>query len=288
MINGSTTICGLLGYPVAHSFSPQMHNTAFETLVMNWVYLPLAVAPQDLPAAVSAITAFNMAGVNVTVPHKEAVLPLLDELTTAAKTIGAVNVIVNQAGKLTGHNTDGAGFIKALHREVAFNAVGKGVVILGAGGAAKAVAVQLALSGMKSLTIINRTIAKAEDIANRVKGVGGVAQALTWDESVLKQVITEADLVVQATNIGMHPDTDQCLPVNTSHFRQGQVVCDLVYNPVNTVFLQRAAKAGAQTVNGLGMLLYQGVLAFELWTGRSAPVKVMQQVLNRAMEGKKC
>lgn len=288
MINGSTTLCGLLGYPVAHSFSPQMHNAAFQALGMNWVYLPLAVAPQNLPSAVSAIGAFNMAGVNVTVPHKEAVLPLLDELTIAAKTIGAVNVIVNQGGKLIGHNTDGAGFIKALQREVAFNAKGKGVVILGAGGAAKAVSVQLALAGVKELLIVNRTLAKAEDIVNRVKDVGGFAQAITWDEPALGQVLTAADLVVQATNIGMHPDINQCLPVEASRFRREQVVCDLVYNPVTTVFLQRAAKAGAQTVNGLGMLLFQGVLAFELWTDRLAPVEVMWQVLNQTMGGKKC
>lgn len=279
MIDGNTTICGLLGYPVAHSFSPQMHNAAFQALGMNWVYLPLAVEPLNLSIAVSAIRAFDMAGVNVTIPHKEAVIPLLDELSPAAEAIGAVNVIVHRDGKLIGHNTDGAGFVKALQQQIAFNVVDKRVVILGAGGAAKAVAVQLAMTGAKHITIVNRTLSKAEDIANRIRSVGGQAQGLIWEEPVLGQIIPEADLVVQATNVGMFPHQERCLPVQTGHFQRRQVVCDLVYNPLNTVFLQRAMQAGAQTVNGLGMLLYQGVLSFELWTDKPAPVSVMRQVL---------
>lgn len=288
MIDGSTRICGLLGYPVAHSYSPAMHNAAFQTLGINWVYLPLPVAAQCLATAVAALRAFNLAGVNVTVPYKKAVLPLVDELTTAAKNIGAVNVIVNRAGKLTGDNTDGAGFIRGLEAEANFTIAGKEAVVLGAGGAARAVAVQLALTGVKHLTILNRTPTKGEQIVSKIKKLGVDAKIMLWNEPNWRQAIKAADLVVQASSVGMHPNTQQCLPVKASDFRRDQVVCDLIYNPSQTIFLQRAALAGAQTFNGLGMLLYQGVLAFELWTDRSAPVELMRQVLLQKMEGEIC
>ncbi|MEG6615863.1 shikimate dehydrogenase [Peptococcaceae bacterium 1198_IL3148] len=280
VIDGNTILCGLFGHPVAHSFSPAMHNAAFNALKMNWVYLPFNVEPQHLQQAVAAIKSLHLAGVNVTIPHKEAVISLLDELTPAAQNIGAVNTIVNQNGRLLGHNTDGAGFTKALVAEFQFAAAGKSVVILGAGGAAKAVAVQLALEGVKNITIVNRALSKAEAIASNLSKFPVNVQLLTWDQQeILARKMSNADLIVQTTNIGMHPHVDQCVPVPKGVLHSNQVVCDLIYNPVETVFLKQAMMAGAKATNGLGMLLYQGAMAFEAWTGATAPVNVMRQVL---------
>ncbi len=285
-IDGKTTLCGLFGYPVAHSFSPAMHNAAFQALELNWIYLPLEVKPEQLGQAVDGLRAFNMAGVNVTVPHKEAVIPYLDKLDQGAAAIGAVNVIVNYEGKLTGYNTDGAGFTRALKEETGFNPLHKKVVILGAGGAARAVAVQLTLEGAKEIVLVNRTVPRAQALAQTVERMGTPGRVLTWQEPQLAEAMSGADLVVQSTSIGMHPAVDYCPPVPQGVFRPGQLVCDLVYNPMETKFLSAAAKAGATTVSGLGMLLYQGVLAFELWTGLDAPVEEMKKALYRQIGGK--
>lgn len=280
LIDGKTTTCGLFGYPVVHSFSPPMHNAAFQKLNLNWVYVPFAVEPQHLPQAVLAVRALKLAGVNLTVPHKETVLPLLDELSPAAKAIGAVNVIINEAGKLTGHNTDGAGFTRAIKTETSFTAQGKRIIILGAGGAARAVAVQLSLEGAIEIVLVNRTVNRAEKLAQTLRGLGVMVRVLTWEQpEVLAETMLKADLIVQATSTGMHPNIDACLPLPLGCFQAGQIVCDLVYNPVQTKFLRTAQTAGATTVSGLGMLLYQGVQAFEMWTKKTAPVDVMKQVL---------
>ncbi|MTI81195.1 MAG: shikimate dehydrogenase [Firmicutes bacterium] len=285
-ITGRTTLCGLFGFPVEHSFSPMMHNAAFRELGLDWAYLPFAVKPDNLSVAVNSIRALDLAGVNVTVPHKEAVLPYLDELTTAAEMIGAVNVISNNNGKLIGDNTDGQGFTKALQQEPGFTVQGKKAVILGAGGAAKAVAVQLALEGLMEIKVINRTNDRAQDIAQKAGRLGVNHAVCNWEDNLV-DIIANSDLVVQATNVGMYPDTEKCLPVSPDAFSPGQVVCDLVYNPVETKFLKMARANGAVTANGLGMLLYQGVLAFEQWTGSDAPVQIMREVLMNQMRGDK-
>lgn len=287
-ITADTTLCGLFGYPVAHSFSPKMHNAAFQDLNLNWVYLPFNVPPEHLKQAVAAVRALNLAGVNVTVPHKQAVLPYLDELTPAADAIGAVNVIINEKGKLIGDNTDGAGFTKALREETGFTPKGKCAVILGAGGAARAVAVQLAFEGIKEIAVVNRSLSRAENLAKTLLQRHNVkVSVLTFEqETILLEVLRGADLVVQATKVGMHPHVEQCLPIPDAALHKNQVVCDLIYNPVATKFLQLAKSAGAVTVNGLGMLLYQGVLAFELWTKTKAPVDVMREALTVQIGGR--
>ncbi|MBM7854056.1 shikimate dehydrogenase [Desulfohalotomaculum tongense] len=287
-IDGRTTLCGLFGYPVEHSFSPAMHNAAFRALNLNWAYVPFRVEPGHLPRAVEAVRCLNLAGVNVTVPHKEAVLPYLDELTPAAKTIGAVNVILNNNGKLTGYNTDGRGFTRALREEAGFIPKAKKAVILGAGGAAKAVAVQLALEGAAEIVIINRTVNRGEGLAQTLAQMGAVSRVLTWEQrDQAADAAAAADLVVQATNVGMYPETNQCLPIPEEVFNSHQVVCDLIYNPVETKFLKLAGARGVTVVSGLGMLLYQGVLAFELWTKTAAPVEVMKRALNNQLGGRK-
>ncbi|MFZ5645754.1 MAG: shikimate dehydrogenase [Bacillota bacterium] len=288
-IDGKTRLCGIFGYPVEHSFSPAMHNAAFRRLHMNWAYVPFPVRPADLPAAVGAVRSLNLAGVNVTVPHKQAVVDFLDDLSPAARLSGAVNTIVNSGGVLKGHNTDGEGFVMSL-REEAGDACTKGsALIIGAGGSARAVAVALALNGAREIIIANRTEDRAMDLCGLLKNktrcdssflcwsglpVPGAREYRDW-ESVMERV----SLVVQTTSLGMHPAKDNEPPLPYELIRPGQVAVDLVYNPPVTGFMEKCGDAGARTYNGIGMLLHQGAIAFELWTGRPAPVDVMREAL---------
>ncbi|KFD41481.1 shikimate dehydrogenase [Peptococcaceae bacterium SCADC1_2_3] len=285
-VDGKTKVCGIFGFPVEHSFSPRMQNAAFSFLKLNYIYVPFAVPPQALKQAVAGIRALNLAGVNITIPHKEQVISFLDEITPSARIIGAVNTIVNQEGRLIGHNTDGAGFLRALKEEINFQPAGKKILLLGAGGGARAVAVALALAGANQFTVANQPFEYAVNLARLIKENTGLkAEALPWletEEGVPAEVVEQADLIVQATPVGMYPYEDKCLNIPFNCLRQEQVVCDLIYNPPQTLFLKRAAKAGARVKNGLGMLLYQGALAFELWTGKPAPAAVMQEALKKA------
>lgn len=283
-ISGGTKVCGIFGHPVEHSFSPAMHNAAFKALGLDYTYVPFPVAPGNLQAAVASVKALGLTGVNVTIPHKEAVLPMLDEISGEAGLIGAVNTIVHRSGSLYGDNTDGRGFLRALREKAGFAPAGKTALILGAGGAARAVAVQLALAGASRLLLANRSEKRAGELADFVlKKTGVNAVVLPWPKGeydVLPgEALLEAELVVQTTSLGMHPNDSVSPPLPFDRFRPGQVACDLVYNPVETLFLRRAGQTGATTVDGLGMLLYQGALAFELWTGVAAPVDVMREAL---------
>jgi shikimate dehydrogenase len=286
-ISGRTKICGIFGCPVGHTFSPALHNAAFEAAGLDYVYVPFEAAPGCLAAAIESIRALGLAGVNVTIPHKEAVLPLLDGLSGEAKVIGAVNTIINRSGYLYGDNTDGKGFLSAL-KETGFDPAGKTVLFLGAGGAARAVAVQLALAGAGKLIFTNRTGVRAGELAGFVAEKTGVrVELLSWPDregdKLPDRALTGSDLVVQATSLGMSPKVNETVPLPFERFRPGQVASDLVYNPVETLFLKRAGEAGAVTVSGLGMLLHQGALAFELWTGVSAPLKVMREALKKEL-----
>ena len=286
-ISGRTKVCGIFGCPVEHTFSPALHNAAFATTGLDYVYVPFKVAPHSLAAAVDSIRALGLAGVNVTVPHKEAVLPLLDGLSEEAARIGAVNTIVNREGYLYGDNTDGKGYLKAL-REAGFAPAGRTVLFLGAGGSARAVALQLALAGVGKLVFTNHTEARAADLACFIAEKTGIqVELVTWPEQagdkLPTKTLADADLVVQATSLGMSPKVYETVPLPFASFRPGQVASDLVYNPVETLFLKKARLAGAVTVSGLGMLLHQGALAFELWTGVPAPLAVMREVLKKEL-----
>lgn len=286
-ISGRTKVCGIFGCPVEHTFSPALHNAAFQAAGLDYVYVPFTVSPLSLAAAVESVRALGLTGVNVTVPHKEAVLPLLDGLSAEAEMIGAVNTIINRSGCLYGDNTDGKGYLSAL-KEVGFEPAGKTVLFLGAGGAARAVAVQLALAGAGKIIFANRTGARAAELARFVAQKTGVrAELAPWPEAagekLLEDALAGSDLVVQATSLGMSPNVDETVPLPFEAFRPGQVASDLVYNPVETLFLKNAGQAGAATVSGLGMLLRQGALAFELWTGVPAPLEVMREALQKEL-----
>jgi len=276
-------LTGLFGYPVEHSFSPAMHNSAFKEIGLNYMYLPFAVNPENVEEAVQAIKALNLRGVNVTIPHKQAVIPYLDELSEEAELIGAVNTIENRAGRLIGYNTDGRGFIRSLQEEGDFEAKDKKALIIGAGGASRAVAFQLALEEIDEIYIsdLNQDLAQVlvDDVNDKIDSV----KIVVIDSNKVDEVVAKVDLVVNATPVGMYPKVDAKPVVSAKALHKDLLVYDLVYNPVETVLLKAAKEAGDKAVSGLGMLLYQGAIAFEIWTGTDAPIKVMRNALEEKL-----
>jgi shikimate dehydrogenase len=263
-----------------------MHNAAFEALGLNWVYLPFEVNPENLERAVKAIVPLNIQGINLTIPHKKDVIPFLDELSTEAEFIGAVNTIVRKGNKLIGYNTDGEGFIRALEEEK-IPYIGKNVLVLGAGGAAYAICYQLASKGVNKLKIYNRTIKKARDLEKRLKEKpfsmqveSGDREIFIFESDLSKKGLKDIQILINATSFGMKAD-DYFLPfINESCINPSlEAVVDIIYNPPETKLLRIAKKKGIKTMNGLGMLLHQGALSFELWTGKKAPIDVMRKAL---------
>jgi len=276
-------LTGLFGYPVEHSFSPAMHNSAFKEVNLNYLYLPFAIKPENVEEAVKGIKAFDLRGVNVTIPHKQAVIPYLDELSEEAELIGAVNTIENKDGKLIGYNTDGRGFIRSLKEEGDFEAKGKKALIIGAGGASRAVAFQLALEGIDKIYISDLSQDLAKVLADDVNSKVDKAKAIVVDSKETDEIVAKVDLLVDATPVGMYPKVDVKPVVSTEVLHKDLVVYDLVYNPLETVLLKAAKEAGAKAVSGLGMLLYQGAIAFEIWTDVDAPIKIMRNALEEML-----
>jgi len=278
-INGLTQLVGLLGWPVAHSKSPAMHNAAFAALGLNWAYVPLPVAPDQLSTAVAGLAALGFAGANVTVPHKQAVIPLMDTLTPAAQAIGAVNTLHRVEGRWLGDNTDAEGFIRAL-REGGVSPAGQRVVVLGAGGAARAVVYALGMAGAAEITIYNRTPAKAQTLVN--------ALTVHLPHTPLKArrraaFSGEGDLFVNATAVGMYPHSGASPWPEGIPLPAGAAYYDLVYNPLETHFLAQARAAGGRAVAGLGMLVHQGAAAFARWTGREPDTHLMLEACLRTL-----
>lgn len=284
-ITGNTKIVGIVGHPVGHTLSPAMQNAAFAGLNLDYCYLPFDAPPQRLPAAVEGLRAFGVRGFNVTIPHKETIVPLLDRLTDEAKRIGAVNTVQADGDALVGHNTDGKGFLRSLMEEGGIDPRGARALILGAGGAARAVAVALAMAGAGSIRIANRTAERGEALAEMLRSQFNdlSIQGLRWERSPeeWEERLAEADLLVNATSVGMGSDSS---PVPTKAIHPKLLVCDLVYRPLETSLLKAARSRGAKALSGLGMLLYQGALSFEIWTGRPAPVRVMREALLSELE----
>ena len=277
-INGQTKLVGLIGYPVKHSLSPAMHNSAFAALDLNWCYVPLPVHPDRLGEAVAGLRAMSFVGANVTVPHKEAVMSYLDHVTPEAQAIGAVNTLVMCEGRSIGHNTDWQGFLTALG-EGGFDPHGKRVVVLGAGGAARAVVYALAQAGAQ-VAVLNRTLARAQAL---VQGFSHLFPSLPLTLQTLKEQTAEAHLLVNATPIGTWPEVDKSIWPEDLAFPGHLTVFDLVYNPRQTKLLRQARAAGAKAIGGLGMLVHQGAVAFELWTGEKAPVETMYEAASRTL-----
>jgi shikimate dehydrogenase len=277
---------GVIGWPVEHSVSPQMHNAAFHDLGLDWCYLPFAVPPQRITQAVNGIRALGLRGANVTVPHKQTVLALVDELTPAARAIGAVNTIINHDEKLIGHNTDAGGFLRAL-REAGIMPEGCRAMVLGAGGAARAVVYALAQAGAQ-VVILNRTPERAIQLATEFTGVNDVAllRAGALDATTLDKEAPYAQLVVNTTPLGMWPNLDTSPWIPEVPFPAEARLFDLIYNPRETRLMRGARAAGALAVDGLAMLVHQGAEALELWTGAKPPVEVMYAACIAALGGR--
>lgn len=267
-ITGKTKLTGIFGYPIEHTLSPAMHNAAFKALGLDYCYVPFLVHPEHLAYAVKAIRALNLCGVNVTVPHKEKVLPLLDEIHEEASFIGAVNTIVTRTGKLIGYNTDGKGFMQVL-TENRISLAEKDILIIGAGGAARAISYYLCQDA-KTLQIFNRTRKRAHKLVKDLK-------KLCTNVSLCDNIshVRDFHMIINATSVGLKNEDPS--PFDTSLLKKNQIICDLIYK--KTRLLKEASRKGCKIIDGSGMLFWQGMLAFELWTGKKPPAKVMLTAL---------
>jgi shikimate dehydrogenase len=271
-------LVGVFGYPVAENPTIVMQEAAFRALGLNWRYLNIEVRPEQLADAMRGLRAFNMAGINLTIPHKVAVMEFLDGLSVEAALIGAVNTVVRDEERLVGYNTDGKGFVRSVQEDAGINPSGQRVVFLGAGGAARAMAVEMALAGAASITIVNRTADRGQPLVDLLRRqTPAQAEFALWDGPFV--VPSETDILVNATSIGLFPRVEDMPAVVLDSIRPGMLVCDVIPNPPQTAFLAAAAACGARTLDGLGMLVNQGAIAFHLWTGCDAPLAVMRQAL---------
>ena len=270
----STTLAAVIGSPVTHSLSPLLHNAAFNSLGMDWEYAALEITENELDEVLAQMRSGNLGGLSVTMPFKTRVASLVDECTSTAEKLDAVNcVVVNERG-LIGHNTDGDGFLNGLIHDAQFDPKGKKVTVIGAGGAARAVIEVLARSGAASIMVVNRTPAKAESAADLAGEVGSVG---TLED------ISGADLVVNATSIGMK-DSQVDIPCSVDLLHPSQLIVDLIYHPLETRWISLAKQKGIDSHNGVSMLLFQAAEAFTLWTGEEAPISIMQEAITQELE----
>lgn len=265
-VGGSTRVVGVIGWPVEHSLSPVIHNTAFIALDMDWVYVPMAVPPGSVPAALEGLSALGMVGANVTMPHKTEVAELIEDLSEDARRLRAVNTVVLGPDGPAGHNTDAPGFDRFLRRDAGFDPEGRSALIFGAGGAARACALALARAGLARLTVALRDPDRAAQVRTTLDGLATQVDVVEF----LRAASTEADLVVNATPLGLHGEE---LPIPAVGSQS--LVVDLLYRPATTPMQVRAREAGAAAFGGLGLLLHQAALSFELWTGREPPLEAM-------------
>lgn len=283
-INGGTKVFCIFGDPVQYSMSPVMHNAAFEHENLDCVYVGFNVKKENLKEAVYGIRGLGISGISITMPHKQDIMQYLDGLSDDARLIGAVNTIHNENGKLTGYNTDGPGFLRGLE-EAGFKCQGKSALIFGAGGASRAIAVTLARNGIKHLYIVNRTLEKAEDIAALVKGnTKTSASIIEFVPERFNKVLPQVDLLINTTSQGMYGKVSELQDIiDWDVIDKKTVISDIVYRPEKTPLLFKAQQYNLTTVTGVNMLLYQAVMAYELWLNRKAPVNAMRKSLLEAL-----
>ncbi|MFN2138517.1 MAG: shikimate dehydrogenase [Candidatus Promineifilaceae bacterium] len=272
-------LTGVFGHPVAENPTVVLQEAAFNALGLNWRYLNLEVLPEDLGDAIRGIRAMNFKGINLTIPHKVAVMAHLDMIAPDAALIGAVNTVRREGDRLIGENTDGKGFLRALREDARRDPIGAEVVILGAGGAARAISVELALAGTRAITIVNRSRERGQSLADHLNSrTEARATFVPWTGDF--RLPPAASILVNATSIGLYPDVTALPALDYETLRPGMLVCDVIPNPPRTPFLAEAEARGAETLDGLGMLVYQGAIGFQMWTGREAPVAVMHEALS--------
>jgi shikimate dehydrogenase len=276
VISGRTRVCAVIGDPIEHTLSPTMHNAAFEHLKLDFVFLAFRVTSDELKNAIRGVRGLGIRGLNVTMPHKNAVTEFLDEADAAVKFLGAANTILNQGGRLRGFNTDGGGALKALRR-TGVNLAGKKVLLLGAGGAAKVIAFCIARE-VDELCILNRDAVKARELASVLEPCGKKIVGNELSPNQIQKELRDSDVLINATSVGMTPYASESL-VEPEWLKRELCVMDIVYNPVETKLIRDARAAGAKVINGVEMLLYQGAASFEIWMGCPAPVEVMREAL---------
>lgn len=280
--NYRAELVGVFGDPVDGNPTGVVEEAAFAALGLNWRYLTCKVAVEDLEAAIGGMRALGMRGVNLTMPHKVEVIRHLDELSEAARIIGAVNTVICRDGRLIGENTDGKGFVKSLQDE-GLELQGKRIAILGAGGAAKAIGVECALAGAKKLVIFNRNAARgAELVKTIIENTSAQAEYIPWQGAA--EIPADTDILINATCVGLHPHVQDYPNIDYAGIRPSMIVCDVVFNPMMPVFLQKAQERGAKVITGLGMLVNQAALNFEYWTGEKAPREIMMDALKKEFE----
>lgn len=272
-------LVGAFGCPIDENPTGVMEEAAFAEKGLDYRYLTVKVEKDDLEDAMKAVKAFNMKGINITIPHKVKVLDYLDELSEAASIIGAVNMIVNKDGKLYGENTDGKGYLKSV-TDAGVSVKGKTITVLGAGGAARAISVECALAGAKKIYIANIIRDQGEELAELIRTkTKADAEFIMWDQAI--DIPADTEILSNATSVGLYPNTDQKPNINYDTVKNSMVVTDVIFNDPHSLFLQEAEKRGAKTINGLGMLVNQGALNFTMWTGAEAPVDVMVNTLKK-------
>ena len=277
MITGKTKVVGIIGNPVEHSLSPLMHNAAFKHLGLDYIYVPFLVENNSLEDAIKGVKSLNIKGLNVTIPHKTEVIKYLDSVDKSAELIGAVNTIKFEHDQAIGFNTDGIGAVKAI--EEVSSVKNKKVVMLGAGGAARAVAFQILIDGAGSLVIANRTPENAFNLQNELKDKLNSDVKTTDFGEKLENELKDADILINTTPIGMYPNIDQESLVKAELMHSNLVVNDLVYNPLKTCLLKECEKANAQAVSGIKMLIYQGIESFKIWTGVYPPFEIFENAI---------
>ena len=281
-ISGSTTLVGVIGKPVKHSLSPAMLNAAFREAKINWVYTAFETPEEKLADAIGGIRALGIAGLSVTMPHKAKVCSLLDEISDSAQTLNAVNCIVNDAGKLKGHNTDGDGFLDAVKHDAGLDVAGKKVLVVGSGGSARSIIYSLGKAGAAEIAVINRTKKKALDALELAGPIGRYVE-----ENEISEVVSEANLVINATPVGMSDTGGTAnFPIEPNLFSKGQLAVDLIYHPISTPWMEALRDREVETHGGLSMLIFQAARAFKLWTGKEAPVDAMRKAAVHEIENK--
>ncbi len=267
-VTGRTKIIGIIGNPIEHSFSPQLHNTISSYLNVDLVYVPFKVEKNDLEKAVKGLKALNLVGFNVTIPFKKDIMKYIDDNTKEALLMGAVNTVKNIDGRFYGYNTDAEGFSRSFKEESGVGFKDKKVAIIGAGGVSRAIAVKVAIEGAKKIAVLNRTESKASELSEVINNnISKVSAGYGLDDKKAPEILKDCDIVINTTSSGMYPDILNCPLNDTFQFETGQIVYDAIYNPIKTSLLQRADEKGCITINGLGMLFYQGINAYEIWTG---------------------